>query len=237
MKCRGCDGNNFRSVLDLGEQPWCNDFLKEEQLGKELEYPLRMVHCNDCELLQLDHTVPKETMFSDHKYLSGPTKSLTKHFLRLAAGNRTQFNLKEDDIILDIGGNDGAQLLQYKRLGLNNCVNVESAGAIAKISQDAGITTINDFFNEECVKNNFEKNSVKLINAAGVFFHLEELHSVIRGIKYALKEDGVFVIQFMYAGAMVDNGNFDTVYHEHLCYYTLRSVEKLLEPYGLKVFD
>jgi len=165
------------------------------------------------------------------------TSTLGNHFLDIAKENKEQFDLQEDDMIVDIGGNDGFQLMQYKNLGLNNVVNVESAENICVFSRKKGIKTINAFFNEEEAKNSFEYRGTKLINASGVFFHLEELHSVIRGIKYMLANDGVFVIQFMYAGAMIENNNFDTVYHEHLCYYTLRNVIDLLKPYGLEVFD
>jgi len=237
MKCRSCGGTFFTSILDLGDQPWCNDFLTEEQCGKEKVYPLHLVSCDECQLLQLNHTVAKETMFLDHKYLSGTTKTLQAHFFSLAAENKEQFDLKEEDLIVDIGGNDGTQLIQYQKLSLNNVINVESAVPIAKIAVENGVDTINDFFNEECVDNHLGEGCVKLINASGVFFHLEELHSVIRGIKKCLHEDGVFIVQFMYAGKMIDNHNFDTIYHEHLCYYTLQSLMNLLKPYKLEVFD
>ena len=144
---------------------------------------------------------------------------------------------KRDDLIIDIGGNDGFQLIQYRKLGLKNLVNVESASNIAKISRSNEINTINEYFNEESVSKNFERGEAKLINASGVFFHLEELHSVIRAIRQVLAKDGVFVVQFMYAGAMLENYNFDTIYHEHLCYYTMKSLINLLTPHELEVFD
>jgi len=229
--------NDYEVVLDLGQQPWGNDFLIEEKVGNESFYPLKLVYCNKSELLQLSYFVPKETMFSDHTYLSGMTKSLEYHFYDVAKENLNDLNLSLDDVILDIGGNDGTQLLQYKKLGFNNVINVESAANICKISEDAGVKTYSMFFNEENVKSVIDKGSVKLINASGVFFHLEELHSVIKGIDYILSEDGVFVVQFMYSGAMVENGNFDTIYHEHLCYYTIHSISKLMRNYGFKLFD
>jgi len=237
MKCRSCGEQNFVSILDLGDQPWCNDFLTKEQCGKEKFYPLHLKYCKVCELLQIDHTVPKETMFLDHKYVSGTTKTLQKHFFDLAKENSKQFNLKDGDLVVDIGGNDGTQLLQYKKLGINSVLNVESAIPIAKISENNNVPVVNEFFNENTVERYIGKNCVKLINAAGVFFHLEELHSVVKGIKKCLQGDGVFIVQFMYAGKMVDNLNFDTIYHEHLCYYTLRSLTNLLKPYGLEIFD
>jgi len=236
-KCRGCESTNLTSILDLGMHPWCNDFITKEQLGTEGVYPLHLVHCEECKLLQLDYTVPKETMFKDHTYVSSTTSTLAKHFLELAEENKEQFNLTNDDLIVDIGGNDGTQLIQYKIAGMGNVLNIESADNIAQLAVDSGIETINDFFNEEMVSEQIGGGKIKLINASGVFFHLEELHSVIRGIKRGLAEDGVFVVQFMYAGTMVEKLNFDGIYHEHLCYYTLDSLGRLLEPYGLNIFD
>ena len=236
-QCRSCGCDSLTSVLDLGEQPWCNDFLSKEAVGKEKSYPLHVVHCNECELLQLNHTVPKETMFSDHCYLSGVTKTLVDHFFDVAKENVEQFSIKNDDLVVDIGGNDGSQLLQYKALGVENVLNVECSSRVSQISKDNGVPTITKFFNEECVDKHLENNSVKLYNASGVFFHLEELHSVIRAIKKTLRNDGVLIVQFMYAGTMIEKLNFDTIYHEHLCYYTLRSLRNLLKPYCLDIFD
>lgn len=228
---------DYELILDLGEQPWGNNFLIENQVGNEPVYPLKLLYCNQSELLQLSYFVPKEVMFYDHTYLSGMTKSLQQHFYNIAEENFKDLNLSLDDCILDIGGNDGTQLLQYKELGFSNVINVESAANICKLSEDSGIKTYNMFFNEDNVKKVIDKESVKLINASGVFFHLEELHSVIRGIDYILSDDGIFVVQFMYSGAMIENGNFDTIYHEHLCYYTIHSLSKLLDKYGFKIFD
>ena len=120
---------------------------------------------------------------------------------------------------------------------MNNVLNIESADNIAKISVDSGVNTVNEFFNEKTVDKYISQNKGKLINASGVFFHLEEFHSVIRGINNCLKDDGIFVVQFMYAGTMVEKLNFDGIYHEHLCYYTLQSLSNLLNPYGLRIFD
>jgi hypothetical protein len=237
MKCRACGHQYSIDILDLGMQGWCNDFLNKDQVGKEKTYDLRLIYCLKCNMLQLSETVPKETMFKHHDYLSGTTKTLREHFYNLAKENVEQFCLSGNDCILDIGGNDGTQMVQYKLLGLDNIINVESADNIAAISEEAGIPTINKFFNEELAYKRFLPGSVMLINASGVFFHLEELHSVIRAIKYLLSSSGIFIVQFMYAGTMIEKGTYDMIYHEHLLYYTLHSLEALLEPYGLLIFD
>ena len=237
MNCRSCNGEKLNVILDLGNQPWCNDFLTEERLGKENTYPLRLNYCEECELLQLDHTVPKETMFADHCYLSGMTKTLIDHFYEVAEENVKQFDIKANDLVVDIGGNDGSQLLQYRKAGAENVLNVECAARVSEISRQKGINTITEYFNRDCAEEHIGEKSVKLYNASGVFFHLEELHSVIDGIKFSLKDDGVLIVQFMYAGTMIEKLNFDTIYHEHLCYYTLQSLNNLLSPYDLKIFD
>ena len=117
MKCKACSSESHTSILDLGDHPWCNDFLKKEDLGKENSYPLHLVHCDECELLQLNYVIPKEVMFKNHTYVSSTTKTLSNHFHELALENKKQFNLDKDDLVLDIGGNDGTQLLQYKKSG------------------------------------------------------------------------------------------------------------------------
>ena len=237
MGCRSCGSKNLESILDLGKHAWCNDFIPKSKIGKEPLYPLHMVYCKECELAQLDYTVDKEVMFLDHSYVSGTTKTLRNHFLEVARENKEQFDLQEDDMIIDIGGNDGTQLLQYLEVGCGNVLNIESASNIAKISKDQGIPTVPRFFYEECVDILGIEDKVKLINASGVFFHLEELHSVIKGIKKCLMEDGVFVVQFMYLGDMIRKLSFDGIYHEHLCYYSVQSLSNLLKPHGLEIFD
>jgi hypothetical protein len=236
-KCRSCGSKELKSILNLGMHPWCGDFLKKNNIGKEKFYPLHLVFCKKCELLQLNFTIPKEKMFSNHSYLSSTTSTLKSFFYKLACENIKQFNLKKNDLILDIGGNDGTQMLQYKSAGLKNVLNVESANNIAKISSKNKIPTINEFFNFQTAKKLVGKSKVKLVNASGVFFHLEELHSVIKGINFCLEKNGILIIQFMYAGAMIDKGLFDGIYHEHLCLYTIKSLTNLLKQYNLHIFD
>lgn len=235
MICRVCDSSNLELAIDLGHQPWCNHFLKPEELGKEPFYPLRVLYCHDCGTVQLDYTVKKEIMFGDHTYLSGVTKSLSEHFKNVAHELDDRFfKNTPNKSVLDIGSNDGTQLKHFQTLGYD-VLGVESSKTTAKIAKDAGVPTLNDFFNLEVVKRLDRK--FHAINAAGVFFHLEELHSVTEGIREALHQDGVFVVQFLYMKRIVDNLAFDQIYHEHLLYYNLNTIEVLLNRHGLSMFD
>ncbi len=174
-------------------------------------------------------------MFGDHTYLSGVTKSLSAHFRDVAyLVNDRFFPAMTGKSVLDIGSNDGTQLQHYKDLGWD-ILGVESSKTTAKIANDAGITTLNSFFNLSTAQQLNRKFHV--INAAGVFFHLEELHSVTDGIRTALRDDGVFVVQFLYMKRIVENDAFDQIYHEHLLYYNLRTIEVLLNRHGLALFD
>ncbi len=235
MICRICDSGDLEPVLDLGSQPWCNNFLQKHELGTEPTYPLRVVYCHDCHTAQLNFTVKKEIMFGDHTYLSGITKSLSDHFKSVAedVDNRFLQNVPHKSV-LDIGSNDGTQLKHFKALGYD-ILGVESSKSIAKMANDAGLPTVNDFFNQDVARSLCRKFHV--INAAGVFFHLEELHSVTEAIRDLLAENGVFVVQFLYMKRIVENLAFDQIYHEHLLYYNLENITTLLNRHGLEMFD
>lgn len=236
MQCRVCDARNFSVAVDLKDQPWGNHFLNQEQVGKEPFYPLKVIYCHACQTAQLDYTVKKEVMFSDHTYLSGVTRSLHSHFEGIAKEvDGRFFEGKNPKRALDIGSNDGTQLLYYKSLGYD-VVGVESSKRIAEAANEKGIFTTHAFFNLETAKKlPFQKFNV--INASGVFFHLEELHSVTEAIKLLLDENGVFVVQFLYMKSIMENCAFDQIYHEHLLYYTLKTIEVLLSRHGLALFD
>ena len=235
MNCRVCNSPNLELAIDLGSQPWCNHFLRPEQIGREPFYPLRVAYCHDCSTAQIDFTVKKEIMFGDHTYLSGVTRSLSEHFRAIAQeADQRFFRNAVGKSVLDIGSNDGTQLRHFQALGYD-VLGVESSKTTARIANDAGIPTLNDFFNLEVARKLGRKFHV--INAAGVFFHLEELHSVTEGIRESLREDGVFVVQFLYMKRIVENLAFDQIYHEHLLYYNLKTIETLLNRHGLALFD
>jgi len=235
MACRICDGNELERVVDLGDQPWCNNFLTREQIGKEPRYPLRVVYCHDCHASQLDFTVKKEVMFGDHTYLSGVTRSLSEHFERIASElDQRFFAAAARKSVLDIGSNDGTQLKHFQALGYD-VLGIESSKTTARIANDAGVPTLNAFFNLQTMRD--IGRQFDAFNAAGVFFHLEELHSVCEAIREGLKTDGVFVVQFLYMRSIMENLAFDQIYHEHLLYYTLETIETLLQRHGLALFD
>src|SRR5262249_16412665 len=193
MLCRVCDSTRLEPVLALGNQPWCNHFLRADEVGTEPFYPLIVVYCHDCSTAQLDYTVGKEVMFGDHTYLSGVTRSLDRHFHGVAKEvDRILGGAASGKAILDIGSNDGTQPNQFQALGYE-VLGVESSMTTARLANQAGVPTLNRFFNLQVARDIGRKFDA--INAAGVFFHLEELHSVTEGIRECLADDGLFVVQ------------------------------------------
>src|SRR2546425_4604200 len=235
MNCRVCDSRDLEPAIDLGSQPWCNHFIRLEEAGNEPFYPLRVVHCTLCKTAQLDFTVKKEILFGDHTYLSGITRTLSDHFARVAAKvDRLYMQGRMTKSVLDIGSNDGTQLKHYKSLGYST-LGVESSKTTAALANERGIETLHSFFNNDVAQSLNQEFDV--INAAGVFFHLEGLHSVTEGIRECLKDDGVFVVQFLYMKQIMENIAFDQIYHEHLLYYNLETIQTLLTRHGLEMFD
>lgn len=233
--CRVCSKHDFSSVINLHSQPLGNIFLHKEQIGKEDFYPLHVLFCNNCYTAQLDYTVKKEVIYTDHTYLSGVTRSLDTHFKHIAEEiDQRFFSDKQKKRVLDIGSNDGTQLKHFKSLGYE-VVGVEAAKRISDIANVNGIYTIPAFFNSSLLPQ--LGGSFDVINAAGVLFHLEELHSVIEGIRLSLQKGGVFVAQCLYMKSIMENGAFDQIYHEHLLYYTVKTLDTLLQLHGLELFD
>lgn len=235
MNCRICDSQHIESAIDLGRQPWANHFIRPEQAGQEPFYPLHVVFCHDCRCAQLDYTVPKEVMFTDHTYVSGTTATLRQHFRTTAERmDAAFFKSASGKSMLDIGSNDGSQLYEYQQLGYD-VLGVESCERLAQMANASGLPTVAAFFNLETARRLNRK--FHIINASGVFFHLEELHPATEAVRECLRADGVFVVQFLYMKNIVENLAFDQIYHEHLLYYTLRSIRALLSRHNLEAFD
>jgi len=235
--CRICKGNRLTKFLSLGNQPHCNSFLRADQLdGQEPYWPLELLYCADCHLVQLSCVVEPEIMFRNYIYVSGTTKTLTEHFRSIAAQLVAQYQTRPDSLVVDIGSNDGTYLREFKHLGMR-VLGVDPAINVAKVANEQGIVTINDYFGERIARQiRQKKGPAKLITAAGVFFHIDDMDDVCSGVRYLLDEQGVFHIQAIYLGSILEQTSFDNVYHEHVSYYMLNPLIHLLNRFNLTVF-
>lgn len=234
--CRVCGSKKLKMFLDLGFQPWCNDFVFKNP-KKVKKYPLKIYFCQDCTTVQVGYTVSKEIMFNDHLYLSGTTKTMNDHFSLIADQVIDQFKLTSDSLIFDIGSNDGTLLSKFKSKGFN-VLGVDPCKKASLIANKSGIKTINSFFNKNLaqkIKKNY--GLANIISAANVFYHTEELHSICEGIKNLLAPKGVFVIQGSYLPEVIKKNEFDIMYHEHLLLYRMETLDYLLRLHNLSLFD
>jgi 2-polyprenyl-3-methyl-5-hydroxy-6-metoxy-1,4-benzoquinol methylase len=237
MKCRVCHSQRLEQFLDLGDQPHCDSLLRPEDLARrEPFYPLQVCFCHDCTAVQINYTVPKETMFEEYLYVSGTTQTLRTHFQNSADRLVKRLGLKSGDLVVDIGSNDGTWLACYQKSGLR-ALGVDGAKNLAEMANARGIETWAKFFNADVAREIItQKGRAKLVTAAGVFFHLEELHSVTEGIAELIRDGGVFCVQAISLAGMLRYTQFDQVYHEHLTYWTVKSLDCLFAQYGLEIF-
>jgi SAM-dependent methyltransferase len=234
-ECRVCAGKNLKHVLNLGNQPWCNDFQVEDGANC-VKYPLATCFCEGCSTFQVEYTVPKEIMYKNHTYLSGANSSMPAHFATIAKKCYEKLN-SNAQLVVDIGSNDGTLLTQFKKLNFN-VLGVEPCVQAAAKAVEFDVPTLNDFFTSS-IAENIKKNhgQAQIISAANVFYHVEELHDIVDGVKTLLEDDGTFIIQGTYLPTLLENNEFDIIYHEHLLYYRIENLNYLLKKHGLEIFD
>lgn len=236
--CQICKSTRLHTILDLGHQPLCDSLLNKNRLNEEEKtYPLRMVWCENCTGSQIDYCVDgKEVYHPDYPYRSGITKELAEYQLNISHSLIEKYGLKQDDLVIDIGSNDGTLLRGFQQEGMR-VLGIEPTN-IAGIAQKEGIPTIQAFFDistAKKIKNEYGLASV--MTSTNMFAHMQTIGEVIQGVHHLLKEDGVFVTETHYLLDVIQGGQFDTVYHEHLRTYSLASLIKLFEPYDFTVTD
>jgi hypothetical protein len=239
MTCQSC-GEKCFPVLDLGKQPICNAFLKSKSdFRNEKFYPLELVYCPNCTLLQLGEVLPNSLVFGNgFTYLSGATVEAVEYFEDLSNKLIRTFDLKEGDWVVDIGSNDGTFLKNFAERGIN-VIGVEPARQPYEVAMKNGIDTINKPF-EDCVGEIEEKakGKIKLVTAINVVAHTDKVHQFLEGVfKLCRRNYGAFVSQSQYLPDLVEKNEWDMIYHEHARYYTGTSLSRLLWSHNLPMYD
>jgi len=237
MKCRICKNEKLKTFLSLGTTPLANSFLSKEGLKKEEKrFPLELCFCDNCKLVQLTFIVPSEDMFSNYVYLSSTTKTFQKHFSEMAEHITKSFSLSENSLAVDIGSNDGILLKGFQTSNVQ-VIGVEPAANVAKIAEENGVETINDFFNENVVNEIIKrKGKADVVTATNVFAHIDDIDSVVENVKSLLKDEGIYVIEIQYFADTIETMTFDNVYHEHMSYYTLSSLDFFFNKHDMQAF-
>ena len=237
-RCQICNSSKVHTVLDLGHQPLCDTLVTKESLNEpEKTYPLRMVWCRNCTGVQIDYCVDgKEVYHPDYPYRSGISKPLADYQRQICLSLIEKYDLTPKDLAIDIGSNDGTLLSGFKREGIR-ILGVEPTN-VAKYANAHGILTIQSFFDRKTAKQIKKKyGPAAVITTTNVFAHMQTIGEVIMGIYALLEDDGVFISETHYLLDVMQGGQFDTIYHEHLRTYSLRSLIALFAPYDFTVTD
>lgn len=236
LNCRICGSDQLTEFLDFGKQPLANSFLKKTDLKKkEPVYPLRVLFCHNCNLVQLGDVVNPKTLFWNYVYFSSGMPA-PEHFRKYAKEIVKEFIKNDKDLVVEIGSNDGHFLAVVKEEH-SNILGVDPSQNIAKQANDSGIPTIPNFFSEKLAKKiRADHGSAKVIVGNNVVAHINEYDDLFRGVKELLTNDGVFVFEAPYLVDMFENLTFDTIYHEHLSYLAIRPLKVLMDRFGLQIF-
>jgi len=235
--CRSCGSTRSLPVIDLGLQPLANNLLRPEDLEKpEPRFPLAVFVCGDCWLMQITDTVPPVDLFSDYIYFSSFSDAMLRHAKAAVEKHIAEKKLGQDSFVIEIASNDGYLLKNFVAADIP-CLGFEPAANIAEVARQNGVETHCEFFGQSTAAALREqKGGADLILGNNVFAHAPDTNDFVAGVAELLKPDGWVVFEFPYGVEMIDKVEFDTIYHEHVYYFTLTPLLPLFARHGMDVF-
>lgn len=237
FKCRSCEGQNGELLLDLGVQPLANNLLLPSDLQKpEPRFPLRLAVCRSCWLLQIVDLVPPVELFSEYLYFSSFSDFMLRHAREAAQKYIKDYDFGKKSLVVEIASNDGYLLRNFVEAGVP-CLGIEPAANIAKVARDNGVETMVEFFGLKLAQRLASQNRfADLVLGNNVFAHAPDTNDFVGGIRAILKPGGRAILEFPYAGDFIDHAEFDTIYHEHVFYFSLTALQPLFARHGLVIY-
>lgn len=236
--CAFCNSRRLKLVMDFGHVGLAGGFLREDQFATEQTYPMRLHFCEECYAVQVTDIVSAEVLFKDYFYFSSAIGTLREHFQRYAAEVTARFLNPAQATVLEFGCNDGVLLRPLADQGISKVIGVDPATNVVATIDDPRITVINNFFTEDVARKVVEEHGhVDVIMANNVYAHIPDIQATTRAIDIALSDDGVFVFEVHYLGKVINDLQYDMIYHEHLYYYSLLSAMAHFARYDMVVFD
>jgi SAM-dependent methyltransferase len=237
-RCRFCGAPLAHTFADLGMSPIANNYLTEEQLGRmEPFYPLHALVCDQCFLVQLEEFETPQAIFSDYAYFSSYSTSWLEHCRRYAETAMERFGLTGESHVVEIGSNDGYLLQYFAGRGVP-VLGVEPAANVAEVARDRGIETVVEFFGHEVARNlAADRRQADLLIGNNVLAHVPDLNDFVAGMKVLLAPVGTITMEFPHLERLVEERQFDTIYHEHFSYFSLLTVRRVFAAHDLTVFD
>lgn len=238
LTCRFCKEPLRQTFVDLGLSPLSNDYVTEEQISRGQHFfPLHARVCESCFLVQLEQFEAPDAIFNDYAYFSSFSTSWLEHAKAYVEKVAGRFQLNAESQVIEIASNDG-YLLQYFQGKHIPVLGIEPAANVAQAAMDKGIPTRIEFFSQRLAKNMVAEGiQADMLIANNVLAHVPDLNDFVAGLKIILKHDGVMTLEFPHLLRLIENNQFDTIYHEHFSYFSLLTVEKVFAAHGLMVFD
>ena len=236
-ECRSCCQVGLIPIVSLGKTPLANNLLTADGLDKlEPKYPLDLVRCPNCALVQITKSIPPSRLFSDYPYFSSCSETMLDHIEQLVQKTIDSQQLNDKSFVIEIGSNDG-YLLQYYQRQQIPVLGIEPAKNIALVAQkERNIPTHSEFFSLELAEELAQQAvQADVIHAHNVLAHVEDLNGVVAGIKKLLTKNGIAIVEVPSLKELIDNTEFDTIYHEHLCYFSVTSLNLLFNRHGLEI--
>jgi 2-polyprenyl-3-methyl-5-hydroxy-6-metoxy-1,4-benzoquinol methylase len=237
--CRMCQSSRLHLFLDLGYSALSDGFLTKNDLNKaETSYPLNVLTCKNCGLCQLGYVVPPQYMFNkNYPYDSSTTKSGREHFFKMGKDICNFFNLQVNSLVMDVGSNTGVLLSSFKSKNMR-VLGIEPSDNVANVARKKKIDTITDFFSHKLAKKVVKKyGKVSVLTATNVFAHINNLDDFMNGVKTLLKHDGILIIEAPYLVNLIDNLEYDTIYHEHLSYISVKPMKQFCIKHKMELFN
>lgn len=236
--CRDCGSPKLIPFLDLTDQPPANAFVRPGEEAQERFYPLHAHVCEACQLVQLPDVVDIDELFQNYVYLTAGMPTTPNHFTEYAKRVIEGHAKEEGALIVELGSNDGLLLGAFQELGRNNVLGIDPAENVAKLANERGVPTIAKPWSEAVAKDVArEHGKAQVIIGNNVVAHIDDHHDLMRGVAALLAPGGVFIFEAPYLVDMFENLSYDTIYHEHLSCLSLRPVKRMVESFGLEVFD
>jgi len=235
-ECRLCGSPRMAVVLQLGPTPLANAFPRHpDEFADEQAYPLDLAFCPDCSLVQIVDEIDPEVMFRDYIYVTGTSTTIAEHNRAYADAVHSHLRLTPDDLVVEIASNDGSLLSCFRDLGVQ-VLGIEPARNIADLAREAGIDTVSEFFSDDLATElRSARGPAKAVIGNNVLAHVPNPADVLRGAATLLADDGALFIEVPYLAEFLEGLEYDTVYHEHLCYFSVTALLRLCEQAGLSV--
>lgn len=234
--CLACGSGPLDLLIDFGQMPLAGGFLRPEEVDAQAAYPLRLARCDNCTLMQVLDTVEPQIIFGRYSYSSSTTNTLVEHFSRVGK-ELVDLGKAMSELVVEFGCNDGVLLRPLLKAGAK-VVGVDPSDVAEAASRKQGWPLFKEYFGKSVAERiRSEYGAARIVTGNNVFAHTHDLHGILDGVTTLLEDEGLFVFEVHYQGDLLELVQFDTVYHEHICYHSLTSLKHLLSFHGLTIVD